>query len=127
MGLARRFFKMIEQVFIAVTELIAIWLLQDKRKEFRKWACVFGLLGQPFWFYSSYQANQWGAFVLCFFFTAAWLKVIKDYWFTPEKGMTNDDYYQLIIEAVDKLSQDEKMDYKNYINRVLKEALRINK
>lgn len=118
---------MIEQIFIAVTELIAIWLLQDKRKEFRKWSCVFGLLGQPFWFYSSYQAHQWGAFVLCFFFTAAWLKGVKDYWFTPEKGMTSDDYYELISEAVDKLSQDEKMDYKDYIKRVLKEALRINK
>ena len=118
---------MIEQIFIAVTELIAIWLLQDKRKEFRKWSCVFGLLGQPFWFYASYQANQWGAFVLCFFFTAAWLKGVKDYWLTPEKGMTNNDYYQLISEAVDKLSQDGGFDYKDYIKRVLKEALRMNK
>ena len=118
---------MIEQIFIAVTELVAISLLQDKRNEFRKWACIFGILGQPFWFYSSYQAGQWGAFILCFFFTAAWCKGIKDYWLTPEKGMTNDDYYQLISEAVDKLSQDEKFDQKDYIRRVLKEALRMNK
>jgi hypothetical protein len=116
---------MIEQVFIAVTELIAIWLLQDKRKEYRKWACVFGILGQPFWFYASYQASQWGAFVLCFFFTVAWCKGIKDYWLTSQKGMTNEDYYQLLTEALDKLALENKLDYKDYIKRVLKEALKV--
>jgi hypothetical protein len=115
----------IEQIFIAVTELIAIWLIQDKRTEFRKWACIFGLLGQPFWFYASYEANQWGAFTLCFFFTAAWCKSLKDYWFIKQTGMTNQDYYELITEAVDKLSSTSKLDYKDYIQRVLKEALKI--
>ena len=116
---------MIEQAFIVVTELIAIWLIQDKNKEHRKWACVFGLLGQPFWFYASYQADQWGAFVLCFFFTAAWCKGLKDNWLTKNQGMTNQDYYDLIIDAVDNISNESKLDYKDYINRVLKEALKI--
>jgi hypothetical protein len=35
----------IVQIFIAVTELIAIWLMQDKRADFRKFAPVFGMLG----------------------------------------------------------------------------------
>jgi len=120
-----RFAKMIEQVFIALTELIAIWLLQDKRKEYRKWACIFGLLGQPFWFYSSYMANQWGAFTLCFFFSAAWIKGIKDYWINQDQGMTNQDYYDLINDALNKLENPNKIDYKNYIIRVLKEALKL--
>jgi hypothetical protein len=116
---------MIEQVFIAVTELIAIWLIQDKRKDYRKWACIFGLLGQPFWFYASYNASQWGAFTLCFFFTAAWCKSLKDHWLTPEQGMTAQDYYELVMEAVGELGQTTKIDYKDYIGRVLKEALKI--
>jgi hypothetical protein len=116
---------MIEQVFIATTELIAIWLLQSKDKNYRKWACVFGLLGQPFWFYASYEANQWGAFTLCFFFTLAWLKSLKDYWLTKDKEMSNEDYYQLITEALDKADNSSKLDYKDYIRRVLKEALKI--
>jgi len=116
---------MIEQVFIALTELIAIWLLQDKRKEYCKWACIFGLLGQPFWFYSSYMANQWGAFTLCFFFSAAWIKGIKDYWINQDQGMTNQDYYDLINDALNKLENPNKIDYKNYIIRVLKEALKL--
>ena len=116
---------MIEQVFIAVTELIAICLLQDKRKEFRKWACIFGLLGQPFWFYASFMANQWGAFTLCFFFSAAWIKGIWDYWLKHEQGMTNQDYYELILDAIQKLENSSSMDHKDYINRVLKEAFKI--
>ena len=116
---------MIEQVFIAFTELIAIWLLQAKSTEYRKWACIFGLLGQPFWFYASYEANQWGAFTLCFFFTLAWLKSLKDYWFAKKKSISNEDYYQLIMDALDKTENSTKMDCKDYIRRVLKEILKI--
>ena len=116
---------MIEQTFIALTELIAIWLIQEKKQEYRKWACVFGLLGQPFWFYASYQADQWGAFILCFFFTVAWLKSLKENWFTPLQGMTNQDYYELINEALNNLQQETKLNHKDYIRRVLKEALKI--
>lgn len=111
-------------MFIAVTELIAIWLLQSKKTELRKWASIFGLLGQPFWFYASYEASQWGAFVLCFFFTIAWLINLKQYWFKPKNGMTNEDYYELITEALDKLDDSKGLDYKDYIRRVLKEALK---
>jgi len=71
---------MIEQFIIAVSELIAIWLIQTNNENHRKYACIFGLIGQPFWFYSSYIAHQWGAFILCFFFTAAWIKGLYQYW-----------------------------------------------
>jgi hypothetical protein len=71
---------MIEQFIIAVTELIALWLIQSNDDKYRKYACIFGLFGQPFWFYSSYIAHQWGTFALCFFFTAAWFKSLYEYW-----------------------------------------------
>jgi len=114
------------QLFIAVTELIAIWLLQDKRENHRKFAPIFGLLGQPFWFYASYTADQWGAFILCFFFTAAWIKGLKDYWFTKrEQALTSEQYFELITDAVEKVEKGSKLDQKDYIKRVLKEALGI--
>lgn len=117
---------MIEQVFIAVTELIAIWLVQDRREEYRKFAPIFGLLGQPFWFFSSFQAQQWGAFILCFFFTAAWIKSLGYYWLSDKQAKLNaDQYYDLISSALDHLDQKTKLDYKDYIRRVLKEALSI--
>ena len=40
-----------EQIAIALTGVVAIWLSQDHRIQFRKWASIFGLIGQPFWFY----------------------------------------------------------------------------
>ena len=69
-----------EQIMIAFTGVIAVWLSQDKESSLRKYACIFGLIGQPFWFYSAYTAEQWGIFVLCFFYTYAWLKGFRINW-----------------------------------------------
>lgn len=71
---------MIEQIAIACTGVIAIWLSQDDRKSWRKFACIFGMAGQPFWFYSAYVGEQWGIFALCFFYTYAWLKGFVNNW-----------------------------------------------
>lgn len=69
-----------EQIAIALTGVVAIWLSQDHRDNYRKWASIFGLIGQPFWFYSAYSAEQWGIFALCFFYTYAWFKGFKNNW-----------------------------------------------
>lgn len=69
-----------EQIAIAFTGVIAIWLSQDKRADWRKYACLFGLIGQPFWFYSAYSAEQWGIFVLCFFYTWSWFNGFRNNW-----------------------------------------------
>ena len=69
-----------EQIAIALTGVVAIWLSQDEEESKRKYACIFGLIGQPFWFYSAYIAEQWGIFVLCFFYSYAWYKGFKLNW-----------------------------------------------
>ena len=69
-----------EQIAIALTGVVAIWLSQDSREHVRKHACLFGIVGQPFWFYSAYTAEQWGIFILCFFYTAGWIKGIRLHW-----------------------------------------------
>ncbi|MEN0037940.1 MAG: hypothetical protein AAGC78_12780 [Cellvibrio sp.] len=58
---------MFEQLAIAFTGILAVWLTQDQRHSVRKYACLFGLAGQPFWFYTTYQAEQWGIFILSLF------------------------------------------------------------
>jgi len=116
---------MIEQVFIATTELIAVGLLQAKTRQYRKWASIFGLLGQPFWFYTSFQSQQWGIFVVCFFFLGLWIKSFKDNWLAKDEGFTREDYYQLISEALDKLEDKNRLDQKDFIRRITKEALKI--
>ena len=71
---------MLEQIIIAITGVFAIWLSQDADQNRRKYAPIIGLIGQPFWFYSSYASEQWGIFVLSFFFTAAWYRGYRTYW-----------------------------------------------
>ena len=72
---------MIDQIGIAFTGVTAIWLTQQHREEWKKYACLLGMAGQPFWFYSSYVAEQWGIFVLCFFYAYSWGIGIKNNWF----------------------------------------------
>ena len=74
---------MIEQIVIGFTGAFAAYLSQTDG-EYSKYACLFGIAGQPFWFYSAYQAEQWGIFVLCFFYAFAWAQGIKTYWLTPK-------------------------------------------
>lgn len=120
---------MIEQVVIACTELTAMWLLQSKSVSKRKYSPIFGLLGQPFWFYSSYISHQWGTFLLCFLFTSIWFKIFYDYWLTPEdqKRLEPEQYYSLLVEVTQQFKDPENsknVSWKN-IDKLLKEALGI--
>lgn len=72
---------MIDQLFLGVTGVTAIMLTQQKREEWKKYACLFGMAGQPFWFYATYQAEQWGIFALCFFYAYSWGLGIRNNWF----------------------------------------------
>jgi nicotinamide riboside transporter PnuC len=76
---------MIDQVAIFMTGIVAVWLSQDEKPERRKYACLFALVGQPFWFYASYQASQWGVMILSIFYTIAWAKGFYLYWIKPHK------------------------------------------
>ena len=60
------------QIAIAMTGVIAIFLSQQSNEKLKKYACILGLIGQPFWFYETYKAEQWGIFVMCFLYTWMW-------------------------------------------------------
>lgn len=72
-----------DQIAIAFTGVIAIFLSQDGRESRRRFACVFGLAAQPFWFYSAWKAHQWGIFVLCFCYATSWARGFWTYWIRP--------------------------------------------
>lgn len=71
---------MIEQIIIALSQLIALYFIHLKSENHQKYAGIFGLFGQPFWFYASYTSQQWGTFILCFFFAVMWYKNLDKYW-----------------------------------------------
>jgi len=69
-----------EQIGIALTSVLAIWFSQCKSFKIRRWASICGLVGQPFWFYTTYTHKQWGIFFLTFVYTAAWGKGFYHHW-----------------------------------------------
>lgn len=68
---------MIAQIGIAIFGVTAIWLSQDHRIAWRRWAPVFGLAGQPFWFWSAWSAEQYGILALCVLYTASWARGLR--------------------------------------------------
>ena len=76
---------MTAQIGIALFGVTAIFLSQSPNLRAQRFACVFGLIGQPFWFWAAISAKQWGIVALCFFYTAAWARGVKTHWF-DERG-----------------------------------------
>jgi len=68
-----------DQIFIAITGLAAVFLSQSTGDK-RKYACFFGMASQPFWFYTTYTNEQWGIFALTFFYTYAWVLGFVNNW-----------------------------------------------
>lgn len=75
--------KTVSQVCIAFFGVTAITLSQSASPRLRRYACLFGLAGQPFWFVSAWLAAQWGVFGLCVLYTLAWLKGVWVHWVQP--------------------------------------------
>ncbi|MCD2164883.1 hypothetical protein [Comamonas koreensis] len=73
----------IDQVAIAVLGAAAAWLSQARSESFRRWAGIFGMLGQPFWFYASWKAEQWGIFAVSVLYALAWMKGLWIHWLSP--------------------------------------------
>lgn len=74
---------MIDQIAIAATGIVAIFLTQSHDANARRYACLFGLAGQPFWFYAFFSAEQWGMLFLNFFYAMAWSKGVWLHWVKP--------------------------------------------
>ena len=68
------------QAIILITGAIAIWLSQCSGLAARRWACLVGLAGQPFWLVSTWDSGQWGMLALSVFYTVAWLNGVRVYW-----------------------------------------------
>ncbi|WOD12757.1 hypothetical protein RPW65_07920 [Pseudomonas sp. NyZ704] len=79
---------MITQFGLTVFSLLAIWLTQEKRIERRRWASIFGLASQPFWFYAAISTQQWGVFILSLLYTAVWAKGFYTHWISKPEVLT---------------------------------------
>ena len=73
----------IDQVGIVLTGVTAVFLSQSRHEVLRRYACLFGLAGQPFWFAAAITARQWGVMLVCVLYTIAWAKGVWTNWLRP--------------------------------------------
>lgn len=71
------------QLGIAITGVLAAWVNQDPRDQVRRWGCLFGLAGQPFWVWAAVDAHQWGVLAVTLCYTVAFLRGVWHFWWSP--------------------------------------------
>ena len=69
----------ISQIGIGVFGCSAVWLV-GRREKWRRWGYVMGLVGQPFWIYTTIQHGQWGILVLSAWYTYSWAAGLRNHW-----------------------------------------------
>ena len=68
-----------DQIAIGLLGVTAVFLTQSGER-LQRYACLFGMASQPFWFYATFTAGQWGIFALCILYTVAWGRGIHRHW-----------------------------------------------
>lgn len=71
---------MLDQVGIAVFGVGAIALTQSRSERARRYACLLGLGGQPFWFWMTISSGKWGAVFVTFLYTIVWANGVRIHW-----------------------------------------------
>jgi len=74
---------MIEQLGIGTFGLAAIFFANCRTDHWRRWASVCGLIAQPFWFYATWRASQWGIFAVSFIYASFWMRGFANFWIRP--------------------------------------------
>lgn len=71
---------MLAQIIIGLCGVAAVFLSQDARPRRRRFACLFGLAAQPFSFYTTWKAGQYGIFTISFLYTFSWARGFIAHW-----------------------------------------------
>jgi len=75
------------QIMIAITGCLAIYLTQQNKAEPKRYACIVGLLGQPFWIYVTFTTAQWEMFTSSILYTLACFVGYKNNWIKRKERM----------------------------------------
>jgi hypothetical protein len=71
------------QAALVLFGVTAVYLSQSKRSDLRKWACIVGMIGQPFWFIAAYP--QPGMLIVVALYTFCWGQGIYTHWIKETK------------------------------------------
>ncbi len=73
----------IPQVLLVILGGSSIYLV-GRTDRWQRCGYITGLLSQPFWFYATIKAQQWGMIVLCCWYTFAWGQGFWNHWVQKE-------------------------------------------
>lgn len=69
------------QALLLILSGAAVWLVTSRDRKRRLLGCACGLLGQPLWIWSAWQAGQWGILLLALWYTWAWARgLVLEWW-----------------------------------------------
>jgi hypothetical protein len=69
-----------KQLMIFLTGVTSIFLSQSGNAEMVRFACLFGLCGQPFWIHETVTRKQYGMLALTLAYTGAWSIGFYNFW-----------------------------------------------
>jgi hypothetical protein len=75
----------ISQSFAVILGCWSMWLVNQKHKEHpnKRWACILGLISEPFWMFTLLYHGQWIAIIVKLFYTYSWSVGIYNFWIKP--------------------------------------------
>lgn len=73
------------QLLMLATGAAAV-LLASKTDRRAKWGWLIGLVAQPLWLYSTWNAGQWGMFLLSCVYTWGWGEGAWNHWRANARG-----------------------------------------
>ncbi len=75
----------LSQAGIVIFGASAVYLV-GRTDKWKRWGYVLGLCAQPFWFYTTWQAEQWGIFAISIWYAYSWANGIYNYWIKDTKS-----------------------------------------
>lgn len=66
--------SIVAQVGIVIFGTTGVFLSQSGDPEIARWACISGLMSQPFFFYAAISTRQWGMSFVNVLYAAAWAR-----------------------------------------------------
>ncbi len=71
----------ISEIGIVTFGALAIYLVGLKPDNpWQRWGYICGLCSQPFWFYTTYHAEQWGIFGISVWYLYSWANGLRNNW-----------------------------------------------
>jgi len=103
----------IAQIVVFFTGVSSLWCLASQDPKYRMWGGLIALIGEPFWFITTYTNKQWGIVILVFIYAANYLRIWYKNWQAHSAASNpNSTFYQHFEKEVE--FYNKKLEKQNY-------------